>query len=124
MKLSELNVFNRNTKHLQVPNRFNEEYSFGQEWGDVPFEGVDIIRIVTTRTLVGNKNTIEPTIVRMEKKDDHRKYLMFSKYLTYQPTWMDILMKLDDLITESGDHHNITLLHIHRHGNNLQVCLG
>ena len=102
MKFSELNIFNRNTKNLVVDGAFNERCSFGQEWGDVPFEGVDIIRI--------------------ESCEIDRMY--FTKSLPYQPTWIDILMKLDDLITESGDHHHFYLEGIWKNGKTLHVDLG
>ena len=154
MKISDLNTFSRNTKHLIVDGSFNEEYSFGQEWSDVPFEGVDKIELRTSTTFVKGKNTIEPTKVPYDEVDLSKffrdfngepvtdeqmnsplgqflkkhytsiEWMFFTKSLQYRPTWMDILMSLDDLIHKSGDHHHIFLEDIRKEGDTLQVCLG
>lgn len=147
MKFTEFHEFNKTNKHLYVDPSFNEEYSFGQEWDDVPFEDVKNISLRTYDTFVGGKNKVEPRLERypkevieqlveqsqpflqfMNKSDIYEMFSqdkwVFEKDLPDNPTWEDIFKTLDNLIEESGDHHHIFLETIQKVGNSLHVELG
>ena len=147
MKFSEIYEFNQTNKHLIVEGSFNEEYSFGQEWDDVPFEDVRNIVICTHETFVSGKNTVEPTVSRyseeqieklvekyqssvplFSKKDWYqlwsRDNWYFDKELPDSATWEDIFNTLDNLIDESGDHHHIFPERIRKIDDYLYVELG
>lgn len=149
MKFSEIYEFNRTNKHLIVEGGFNEEYSFGQEWDDVPFEDIEKISFQTFDTFIGKRNKVEPRVGRypdhvieqlVEQSESFpfvtsinrsglyelfsREFLVFEKDLPKNPTWKDILNTLDELIDESGDHHHIFPESIQKVGNSLRVSLG
>lgn len=147
MKFSEIYEFNQTNKHLIVEGGFNEEYSFGQEWDDVPFEDIENISFRTYDTFVGKRNKVEPRVERytenvieqlVEELQDFvlspnksglyemfsKEFLVFEKDLPKNPTWKDIFDTLDELIDESGDHHHVFPETIQKVGNSLRVELG
>lgn len=147
MKFSEIYEFNQTNKHLIVEGSFNEEYSFGQEWDDVPFEDIENISFRTYDTFIGKRNKVEPRVGRypnhvieqlVEELQDFvlspnksglyemfsKEFLVFEKDLPKNPTWKDIFNTLDELIDESGDHHHIFPETIQKVGNSLRVELG
>ena len=149
MKFSEIYEFNHTNKHLVVEGSFNEKYSFGQEWDDVPFEDIQKISFRTFNTFIGKRNKVEPRVGRYPdhvikqlvehaqslpfltstKKSElyelfSEEFLVFEKDLPMNPTWKDIFNTLDELIDVSGDHHHIFPDSIQKVGTSLFVELG
>lgn len=119
MRYSEITTFNKRSGHIFVDGMFNDVFSYGQNWEDVPFPSVRHIAIKTCETFTRGRNKIEKAYSVTDVADLFGKTIsmdwdVYARELPSDPTWLNILENLDQLVGDSGDTH-------HCHPSNLRV---
>jgi hypothetical protein len=111
MRYSEITKFSESTSHIFVDGSFNDSFSYGQNWDDIPFPSVKHIAIKTGETFTRGKNKIEKAYSVTDVADFFGKTIsmewdVYARELTCDPTWLNILENLDQLVGDSGDMHH------------------
>ena len=98
MRPSEIRKFSHLLKHVNLQPDAVQEYSEGMEWSDIPFPN---LKSVETGTLEGFMESGYRRPDRMEGE-----WCIFEETLENDPTWMELLILVDELVGRSGDTHH------------------
>jgi hypothetical protein len=140
MRYSEISEFNQTLTNIWIEGGFNEAYSYGQEWSDVPFTSIKKVGIETCDTFTKGRNRIEKVGTKVTTVPIHTMPIFFQNalggkdlvcewdvYIRPLPenaTWLDIFRNLDQLVGDSGDTHHRFPEELRVVGETLFVSLG
>ena len=106
MRPSEIRKFSDLLKHITLSPNAVQEFSEGMEWSDIPFP---------------NLKSVETERYPYRTGGD---YLIFGKTPDKDPTWMELLILVDELVGRSGDTHHRYFEEFEYQDDRLKVGLG
>ena len=101
MRPSEIRKFDKLLKHVSLSPNAVQEYSEGMEWSDIPFPNLKSVET----------GTFEDFMWSGYRRPDRREgeqgeWCIFEETLEKDPTWIDLLILVDELVERSGDTHH------------------
>ena len=102
MRPSEIRKFSHLLKYVNLQPDTVQEYSEGMEWSDIPFLN---LKSVENRTL---EDSMWSGYRRPDRREGEQgEWCIFEETLEKDPTWIDLLILVDELVERSGDTHHI-----------------
>lgn len=117
MRPTELRTFSENElDHIEVVPDFIQQYSFMQDWSDIPFPYARKIWYQTNEYFVQSSD-IDPV------RTDQDGWITFETDLDPDSNWTDFLIQCDEFLSRIGDRHHTLLTTIESDGEvvNLQL---
>jgi hypothetical protein len=134
MRYSEINEVNQTLTNIWIESGFNDAYSYGQEWSDVPFPSIKKVGIETCSTFTKGQNRIESSYTSfvtvpafqniIDCADLTSEWEIYIRPIPENATWTDIFRNLDQLVGDSGDTHHRFPESVRVEGETLFVDLG
>jgi len=101
MRHSEIRKFSHLLNHVTLSPNAVQEFSEGMEWSDIPFPN---LKSVETGTL---EDFMWSGYRRPDRREGEQgEWCIFEEIPDKDPTWMELLILVDELVGRSGDTHH------------------
>ena len=98
MRPSEIRKFSHLLKHITLSPNAVQKFSEGMEWSDIPFPNLKSVET----------GSLEDFMWSGYRKPDRMEgeWCIFEETPDKDPTWMELLILVDELVERSGDSHH------------------
>jgi hypothetical protein len=119
MRMSEIRKFSNLLKYVNISPDALQKFSEGMEWSDIPFPNLKSVET----------GTLEDCMESGYRKPDRREgkegeWCIFEKTPDKDPTWMELLILVDEVVGRSGDTHHRFFEEFEYQDDRLKVVLG